>query len=73
MEVFWLVSQEARVRLILLQAARHKDKPVLDMAHRKAPWEMESPKPKIPVHTDMTKDELDRFMRSKPKGVRRRG
>lgn len=73
-ELFWLVSQEARVRLIQFQAARHKDKPVLDMAHRKAPWELESPTPAIPVHTGMTNEETDRFMRQKPHpgaGVRR--
>lgn len=70
-ELFWLVSQEARVQLILLQAARHKDKPALDMAHRKAPWELELPRPEIPVRPGMTKDELDKFMRSKPKGGKR--
>ena len=69
-KLFWLIDQEARVKLILLQA-QHKDKPALDMAGRKAPWELDIPRPEIPVRTDMTKDELDKFMRSKPRGGRR--
>lgn len=55
----------------MLQAARHKDKPALDMAHRKAPWELDIPSPEIPVRTDMDEEELDKFMRSKPKGGQR--
>jgi len=66
MEIFWLVDAQTRVKLIQLQAKLHKDKPVLDMWGRKAPWELESPKPEIPVHTDMTEEELDKFMRQKP-------
>ena len=67
-ELFWLISPEARVKLIQLQADRHKDKPTLEMAARKAPWELKVPKPAIPARTDMNDNELDKFMRSKPKG-----
>ena len=67
MEVFWLVSQEARIQLIQFQAARHKDKPHLDMANRKVPWDLELPRQAIPVQTDMTEEELDKLMRQKPK------
>lgn len=71
LEVFWLVSQEARIKLIQYQAEQHKDKPALDMAGRKAPWELESPRSEIPVRTDMTEKELGKFMRQRPKGPRR--
>lgn len=65
-ELFWIISQEARVKQIKLQAESHKDKPALDMASRKAPWELEPPRPEIPVNSDMTEEEIDRFMRHKP-------
>jgi len=66
-EIFWRISQEARVKLIQYQAEIHKDKPALDMAKQKAPWELETPRPEIPVHTDMSEEELDKFMRRKPR------
>lgn len=65
-ELFWIISQEARVKLIQLQAECHKDKPTLDMAGRKAPWQQDIPRPEIPVRTDMTEEETDHFMRQKP-------
>lgn len=39
----------------------------LDMIGGKAPWELPVSLPKIPVRPGMTKDELDKFMRSKPR------
>jgi len=63
-EIFWLISQEARVALIDYQHRRYKTK--LDLAGRKAPWELEPPRPEIPVRTGMTEDELRGFMERPP-------
>jgi len=64
MEIFWLISDEARIKLIQYQHRRYKTK--LDMAGRKAPWERKPPSPRIPVHTGMTDDELSDFMERPP-------
>ena len=66
MQIFWLIDEKARIKLIKLQAKLHKDKPTLDMFGWKAPWEMKPPKPKIPVNIDMDEIELEKFMRQKP-------
>lgn len=72
-ELFWRISDEARAKLIQYQAKHHKDKPALDIAGRKAPWELEPPRPEIPVQTGMTKDELDKFIRQPPSRSRGEG
>jgi len=64
MEIFWLISDEARVKLIQYQHRRYKTK--LDMAGRQAPWERKPPSPRIPVRTGMTDDELSDFMERPP-------
>ena len=64
--LFWEISQEGRIKLMQYQAENHKDKLALDMASRKAPWELELPRPEIPAKTDMTEEEVDHFMRQRP-------
>lgn len=70
-ELFWRISAESQAKLMQYQDKHHKDKPTLDMAGRRAPWQQDIPSPVIPVRTDMDEEELDKFMRSKPKGGRR--
>ena len=64
MELYWLISQEARVGLIEYQYRRHRTK--LAMAGMKAPWELPSPLPVIPVHAGMDEKELQKFMSEAP-------
>ena len=64
MEVFWLISDEARVKLIQFQAG-FEDKPALDMAQEKAPWEKEPTKPHIDTAIE-TLEDIDKIMRKPP-------
>lgn len=62
-ELFWRIDQAARVALIQYQGKQHKDKPKLDMAGRKAPWERRSaPVINAPDYQELEKMETERVM-----------
>ncbi len=48
--LFWIISQEARVKLCQFQFDCYQTK--LAIANSKAPWEEKPPVPKIPVQVD---------------------
>lgn len=62
--LFWIISQEARLGLMQYQHRKHRKK--LEMADWEAPWQVPPPVPQIPVHADMTEDELQVFMSQPP-------
>ncbi len=70
MEIFWLISDEARVKLIQLQAG-YKKKPTLDIARDKAPWEVEPPSPHIDTEIE-SPEEIGQLMRQPPSRSRGR-
>ena len=71
MQIFWLIDQQARVKLMQLQAELYKDKPTLDIARQKPPWELPNKTPEIPVATDMTDDQLGKFIKQPPNRLAR--
>ena len=64
MELFWKIKSVDRARLIQLQYQLYGTK--LDLAGAKAPWEIEPPRPQIPVRPDMTPEELGKFISQPP-------
>jgi len=70
-ELFWRITQEARVGLMQYQEKHHRIK--LDIVSEVPSWLREKLPWKIPVSIDMTEKELDKFMRRKPKHPAGRG
>ena len=68
-ELFWRITQEARVGLMQYQEKHHRLK--LNIASEVPSWLREKLPWKIPVSTDMTGEELERFMKQKPKHPQR--
>lgn len=64
--LFWCLKPEAQALLMQYQAEHHEDKPALDIASQKAPWQLPSPKPEIPLMTEEELEEVDRLMRQPP-------
>jgi len=69
MELFWQITQDARVKLMQYQAKRHRTK--LDIASETPPWLRPKPALKIPVSMDMTDEKLDKFIRQAPRRQKR--
>jgi hypothetical protein len=49
-----------------MQYQHRKHRKKLEMADWEAPWQVPPPVPQIPVHADMTEDELQVFMSQPP-------
>jgi len=69
MELFWIITQDARVKLMQYQERHHRIN--LDIASRMPPWLRPKPVPEIPVSTGMTEEELDKFISQAPRHPKR--
>ena len=65
-ELFWVISDEAKITLCNLQWKLYGTK--LDMALQTPPHLQIPPTPEIPVSTEMDDDEMQRFISQAPKG-----
>jgi hypothetical protein len=69
MKVFWILKPAARAKLMQFQHKLYGTQ--LDMASQTPPWEHIQAVPEIPVHTEMTEQEMGEFMAQPPSGPER--